>query len=853
MLEIEYVNSYKKLAFEYNKNDTPQDRGKAFEFLTALILNVYHWDTAAPKMRKQILTGNLTDKGIDLVDLEKNIVFQVKNYENTMLGWRNISTFLAYQAFLLKETYSASLITNFNCKYCKEINCLIESNKLKHLQFDYQELFDTYLLNYKPIEEKKEEITVENRYYQIECSDLVLNNSDQKEFRLQLSCGTGKSFIMLILIQKKLKINPNFKFIIFCNTKDLCYQTLDLFNDQNIKAILVGDGNDYQKDFTLIVSTYHSNQKIPKDINFEFLIIDEAHHLENQDGKYNQEIRKLQYKQFINFSATFNKQDSIDFKYNLRQAINDNYLLDYRLYFEIFTGENYLNALVSVIKNKRVEWSPMFIYFNNTTRAKDFNQLLQQAGIKSEFISGKDDCKTRKIVKDKFELQEIEILSLCGVYNEGVSINCLKTVIFGDLRHSDINKIQISMRASRLHYSKTHYNVVFPVSEKQYFEDTDLIDLLKSFTIIDSELKYNLEHFPQAYVSFKKHNLNKNLEIEDSEFYGEEAFDSLNQKLLSSMEIKVKALLQWVDEHQKTPSTSSDETFSDGCKIGVFWDTIKQKQKIEQPPYIQLKESSILMEDYLSTQELKKSKIGKIKLTMEQKVKELLQWVDEHQKTPSFSSDETFSDGSKIGRFWSKIKVKQKIEQPPYNQLKEYYILWEDYLSTQEIKKSKIGKIKLTMEQKVKELLQWVDEHQKTPSANSDETFSDGSKIGCFWNTIKQKQKIEHPPYNQLKESSILWEDSLSNQEIKKSKIGKIKLTMEQKVKELLQWVDEHQKTPLRNDETFSDGAKIGKFWSYIKRVQKIEQPHYNQLKESSILMESYNSYLEFKKSKISN
>ena len=572
MLKDNYIQSYLNKAYKHHQDDSPQEKGKAFEYLTALKLNIYHWDDAAPIIRKQILIKDDwgRDRGIDLVDIENNKVFQVKLYESSTLGWGNISTFLAYTAYVLSDNYLPILITNTNCKLGKVIKNLLDDNKFKLQQYNYQELYQEFLSTYEFTPENIINTEIENRYYQKDCINHIINHPEQKEFKCELACGTGKSYIMLDLIKITLESNDNLKFIIFVNTIDLGNQTLNLFKSNDVNTILVGDSNNYCDNYSVVICIYNSNNKIPNTINFRYLIIDESHHLENESSTFIQEIKNLKYQQLINFSATFRNKDNIDYSYSLRQGINDNYLSDYRLVFEIFSGENYDKSLVNVIKDRLISWSPMFIYFNTTERANNFNKLLLESNLKSEFICGQDNSTIRNQVRQDIEEQKLDILCLCGVYNEGISINCLKSVIFGDLRHSQINKIQIAMRASRKHQTKTHYNIIFPVSNTQYEKNQDLKDILNTFTSIDSELKENIKNHPKAYLEMKCHNINEHDEITDSHFCDEEIYDSFNQKILSTIEQKVVELLQWVEINQKPPLQQCNELFSDGSKIGGF-------------------------------------------------------------------------------------------------------------------------------------------------------------------------------------------------------------------------------------------------------------------------------------------
>ena len=95
-----------------------------------------------------------------------------------------------------------------------------------------------------------------------------------------------------------------------------------------------------------------------------------------------------------------------------------------------------------MIKNN-LSWSLTLIYFNTTEKCKKFNKLLLENNIKSGYITGDTSSSKRQEIKDKINNKTLNIICLCGCWNEGVSINNIQTVIFGDLRHSEINKTQI--------------------------------------------------------------------------------------------------------------------------------------------------------------------------------------------------------------------------------------------------------------------------------------------------------------------------------------------------------------------------------------------------------------------------
>lgn len=106
----------------------------------------------------------------------------------------------------------------------------------------------------------------------------------------------------------------------------------------------------------------------------------------------------------------------------------------------------------------------MLVYFNRTEACVQFHADLIANQVNSNYLIGKDTSAKRKKIRYQLEHNTLSVLCLCGCYNEGVSIDTIQTVVFGELRHSSINKIQISMRANRKHHTKPHYRIVLPIT-----------------------------------------------------------------------------------------------------------------------------------------------------------------------------------------------------------------------------------------------------------------------------------------------------------------------------------------------------------------------------------------------------
>ena len=220
----------------------------------------------------------------------------------------------------------------------------------------------------------------------------------------------------------------------------------------------------------------------------------------------------------------------LDFNYPMDQAISDGYISDYQLVVSYFTEGDKMEGLIDMIKSHQ-EWAPMFVYFNKTERCSLFNEKLNGANIKSTYLTGSTSSSERETTKDKIENGELQVVCLCGVYNEGVSIDCLQTVVFGDLRHSQINKIQIAMRANRKHHCKPFYRVVLPVLESDFAEQ-EIQELIRTFIQIDPRLVKDIRNREERRVKLIMNGGSKgDVEFKDAELLYERVFDKFGEMI----------------------------------------------------------------------------------------------------------------------------------------------------------------------------------------------------------------------------------------------------------------------------------------------------------------------------------
>ena len=480
----QYIKKYLSILDKHDKGIAKLDDWKIFEILSAIEMNQILWKDLPPWFGTKHNLPHMKDYGIDLISLDYKSSSQVKKYgANSSIKWTDFAKFWTYA----KENIQSNemfLITTNEAKISKMIdNQFINENKVILKRFDYNELLSKYNDKYKK-EEKEEKINIELRYYLLDCYKTICKSKD-KNMYFQLPCGTGKSYIIMYTIQQNL---GNGKFLIIVPWKDLAYQMFDLCEKMDIDVCLIGDGyTGFDDECDVTICVINSIKHIPADMKFKYVFIDEAHHIESTYSIYGKEIMKLNTDKYLNFSATFKFEKKLHYNMPFDEAVEKGFISDYVLDVQYLTEGDKMKAMVDMIKSN-MDWSPMFIYFSNTEKCIKFNKMLVENGINSHYLTGKSSEDIRKKVNQLIKNGELVVLCLCGVYNEGISFDNLNTVIFGDKRHSDLNRIQIIMRACRKHPEKPFFRIVIPTSEDELGEK-EIKNLIKSFTVLDKRLE----------------------------------------------------------------------------------------------------------------------------------------------------------------------------------------------------------------------------------------------------------------------------------------------------------------------------------------------------------------------------
>ena len=192
-----------------------------------------------------------------------------------------------------------------------------------------------------------------------------------------------------------------------------------------------------------------------KDLEFEAVFVDEAHHPLAPGLPESQELYL--------FSATH--RNSTDFEYSMAQAIEDGVLCDYDLTVPVITeGHAYL-GLANLLLRQPGRFRRVLAYCNTVAEAKRFRRTLEVAGIAAWHINGNTERKKRAEVLEEFSgnmKNTVHVLVTVQVLGEGVNIPNADTCMFVEPRSSYTSIVQAIGRILRQDTSKPLAHIILP-------------------------------------------------------------------------------------------------------------------------------------------------------------------------------------------------------------------------------------------------------------------------------------------------------------------------------------------------------------------------------------------------------
>ena len=290
-----------------------------------------------------------------------------------------------------------------------------------------------------------------------------------------------------------------------------------------------------------------------------------------------------------------------------------------------------------------------------------------------------------------------------------------------------------------------------------------------------------------------------------------------NKKGLGDEEKLLEYLKAMKENDNKIMPKRSSLLFSDGTKMNPYWNNKDKIYKMITEEgntfVVQYKDQcEVLIKEYNSYQEKQE-----IKITEEEKLLEYLQAMkDNDNNIIPKSSPALFSDGTKMGNYWNANK--DKIYQMVIEESNPFIIKYKDQC---EVLIKEYDKKQLSEEEKLLEYLQAMkDNDNNIIPKSSPALFSDGTKMGGYWNNNKDKiyqmiMEEGNPFVVQYKEQY----EVLISEYIKFQEKSETKITEEEKLLEYLQVMKENDNKimPRRNSLLFSNGTKMNQYWNKNK------------------------------------
>lgn len=267
------------------------------------------------------------------------------------------------------------------------------------------------------------------------------------------------------------------------------------------------------------------------------------------------------------------------YKYSMRQAIEEDVLVNYRLVAPFMNTNEYdedllnnkfvkhkegeiirydirtiLTSLMIVLNMKKYKFKHLLIFSNTNERAKKLIEFIQMYldetdpdhNINCKYLSGNDNMNKRKYEVKDFENSEYGIISSARIFGEGVDIKICDAVCFADGKSSSVDIVQYTGRCLRkyelLPDKISHILIPFVMdNETEFFdyENQSYIKLRKILKTIGTTDEMVTEKFIIVDCNEKKQdkNTDKNNKSESYKAENESKFDmeEFRKKLMSKI------------------------------------------------------------------------------------------------------------------------------------------------------------------------------------------------------------------------------------------------------------------------------------------------------------------------------
>jgi superfamily II DNA/RNA helicase len=292
-----------------------------------------------------------------------------------------------------------------------------------------------------------------------------------------IACGAGKSRLVLELIARG-RHTP-------CAVLVPSRSLLEQFRAEaskwtpHLSVGLVGDSM-FELGCDITVATYNSAAKL-SDQHFDLLVIDEAHHMEDEfspsavdDDKeprhraFASAAQSLDFQRALLVSATLDRDEAdCAFAYLIDEAVADEVVVDYHIVIPVFAPGNRLEALRQMIVD-HPEWTRVLAYCNTVEAAAEFARVCNQGGVLASTFDATTPTRVRRAILKDLAAGRIRVLATVNTLGEGVDVREADTCLFVEPRNSRVNAMQCIGRVQRRCHEtgKTVATVVLPAADE---------------------------------------------------------------------------------------------------------------------------------------------------------------------------------------------------------------------------------------------------------------------------------------------------------------------------------------------------------------------------------------------------
>lgn len=469
---------YSGIQLLINTLDELEKKGIKGEIITSVYLNI----TDPKALRKLHSYKNIKVKIYNSNESfhTKAYLFEKDVYSTCIIGSSNISQSALYSA----EEWNVKLTSNdffdIYSKCIKQFEILWNSDEAIELTEDFINKYENYrninnkieTFNYKKLENENGKFSPNSM--QIEILEKLKNNRNigNKKGLVVAATGTGKTYLAAMDIknyfENKNQVN-NKKFLFIAHREELLDNAINvcstIFNE-NVQKFgkLYGGKKEFDKKmiFASIQTLRNYYEHFSKDY-FDYIVIDEFHHA--SASSYEKIINYFKSDFLLGLTATPERMDGKDIltlcDYNLigeiglKKAMEQDLIVPFH-YFGVDDTVNYENIkyingkydeeklIEKLIDNSRVDYIIKKIksigydgnkmscvaFCENIEHAQFMKNSFEKNGYISEIITANTNSTERSKILEKFKNNNIEILCVVDILNEGVDIPNINLLLF---------------------------------------------------------------------------------------------------------------------------------------------------------------------------------------------------------------------------------------------------------------------------------------------------------------------------------------------------------------------------------------------------------------------------------------